>query len=74
MSREIAGKLFSSREELGLEPLSDEELAEAKKIFAQARADVSNTRPEDRVPASRKFWDDTSGTELDPERRGHEQA
>lgn len=69
MSREVAGKVFSSREELGLEPLGDEELAEAKKIFAQARADVSSTRPENRVPASRKFWDDTSGTELDPNRR-----
>ncbi|QIS01677.1 hypothetical protein F5X71_04565 [Nocardia brasiliensis] len=65
MSKEIAGKKFSSLEEEGLEPLSDEELERAEQMFAEARARIAAVPPEEPRQASRKFYDDTSGTEFE---------
>ncbi|WP_084484495.1 hypothetical protein [Nocardia anaemiae] len=65
MSEKIAGKTFRSLEEAGLEPLSKEELEQAERMFAEARAEVAAVPPEKRRPASPKFYDDTSGTEFE---------
>ncbi|MET9492786.1 MULTISPECIES: hypothetical protein [unclassified Nocardia] len=65
MSEKIAGKTFSTREELGLEPLSEEELSAADRMFAEAEARQAAVPSEKRVVAPRKFWDDTSGTEFE---------
>ncbi|MEV6769713.1 hypothetical protein AB0N05_13900 [Nocardia sp. NPDC051030] len=68
MSKEIAGKIFTTDEELGLEPLSQDEITEAERMIAEAEARRAAVPPEKRRPASRKFWDDTSGTEFDQRR------
>ncbi|MFG1794440.1 hypothetical protein [Nocardia sp. NPDC049149] len=65
MAKEIAGKVFQSCEEAGLEPLSVEELERAREMFAEAAAARAGVRPEDMRPASPKFYDDTSGTEFE---------
>jgi hypothetical protein len=67
VSREIAGKIFSTPEEAGVTPPTEEELAVARKMFDEFQAKVDAVAPEDRVnDVSPKFWDDTSGTEYDP--------
>jgi hypothetical protein len=66
VSREIAGKIFSTPEEAGVTPPTEEELAEARKMFDEFQAKVDAVAPEDRVTeVSPKFWDDTSGTEYE---------
>lgn len=70
MSREIAGKIFSTPEEAGVTVPTDEELAAARKVFDEFQAKVDSVAPEDRMTdVSPKFWDDTSGTEYDPRRK-----
>ncbi|HET9889485.1 MAG TPA: hypothetical protein VFQ42_03195 [Mycobacterium sp.] len=70
MSREIAGKIFSTPEEAGVTPPTEEELAAARKMFDEFQAKVDAVAPEDRVTdVSPKFWDDTSGTEYDARRK-----
>jgi hypothetical protein len=70
MSREIAGKIFSTPEEAGVTSPTKEELAHARKMFDEFQAKVDAVAPEDRATeVSRKFWDDTSGTEYDPKRK-----
>jgi hypothetical protein len=70
VSREIAGKIFSTPEEAGVTPPTEEELAEARKAFDEFQAKVDAVAPEDRVTdVSPKFWDDISGTEYDPRRQ-----
>jgi hypothetical protein len=66
VSREIAGKIFSTPEEAGVTPPTEEELAAARKMFDEFQAKVDAVAPEDRVTeVSPKFWDDTSGTEYE---------
>ncbi|WP_407688467.1 hypothetical protein [Mycobacterium sp. HUMS_1102779] len=66
MSKELAGKIFSTPEEAGVTPPTEEELANARKIFDEFQRKVDAVTPEDRVTeVSPKFWDDTSGTEYD---------
>lgn len=66
MSREIAGKIFSTPEEAGVTPPTEEELARARKMFNEFEAKVDAVAPEDRATdVSPKFWDDTSGTEYE---------
>jgi hypothetical protein len=66
LSREIAGKIFSTPEEAGVTPPTEAELARARKMFDEFQAKVDAVAPEDRVTdVSPKFWDDTSGTEYE---------
>jgi hypothetical protein len=70
MSERIAGKTFSTPEEAGVTPPTEEELARAEKIFDEFEQKLDAIAPEDRVTnVSPKFWDDTSGTEYDPRRK-----
>jgi hypothetical protein len=70
MSERIAGKTFSTPEEAGVTPPTEEELARAEKIFDELEQKLDAIAPEDRVTnVSPKFWDDTSGTEYDPRRK-----
>ncbi|AFC45730.1 MULTISPECIES: hypothetical protein [Mycobacterium] len=67
MSKKIAGKTFSTPEEAGVSAPTEEELARARKAFDEFQARVDTVAPEDRkTDVSPKFWDDTSGTEWDP--------
>ena len=66
MSKRIAGKIFSTPEEAGVTPPTEEELARARKAFDEFQRKVDAVAPEDRVTEiSPKFWDDTSGTEYE---------
>ncbi|WAC93704.1 hypothetical protein [Mycobacterium sp. Aquia_213] len=71
MSKKIGGKTFTTPEELGRKPPTEDELARAREIFAEFRRQRDAVPPEDRVTElSPKFWDETSGTEFerrDPE-------
>lgn len=70
MSEKIAGKIFSTFEEAGVTPPTDEELARARKAFDEFQREVDAIAPEDRIKEiSPKFWDDISGTEYDPKNR-----
>ncbi|WP_081490141.1 hypothetical protein [Mycobacterium sp. MOTT36Y] len=67
MSKKIAGKTFSTPEEAGVSAPTEEELARARNAFDEFQARVDAVAPEDRkTDVSPKFWDDTSGTEWDP--------
>lgn len=62
----IAGKIFSTPEEAGVTPPTEEELAAARKAFDEFQQEINAVAPEDRVrEVSPKFWDDTSGTEYE---------
>lgn len=66
MAEEIAGKIFSTPEEAGVTRPSEEELAEARKLFDEFQERVDSVPEADRwteVPS--KFWNDTSGTEYE---------
>jgi len=66
MSERIAGKTFSTPEEAGITPPTEEELARAEEIFDEFEQKIAAIAPEDRVTnVSPKFWDDTSGTEYE---------
>ena len=66
VSKRIAGKTFSTPEEAGVTPPTDEELARAQKIFDEFEQKIDAVAPEDRVKeVSPKFWDDISGTEYE---------
>ncbi|WP_084505629.1 hypothetical protein [Nocardia harenae] len=65
MGKEVAGKIFSTPEELGLPPLGEDELAEARRMLAQAQARRDSIPPEERTPAAPKFYDDAAGTEYE---------
>ncbi|WP_374025756.1 hypothetical protein [Mycobacterium sp. HNNTM2301] len=72
MSERIAGKTFSTPEEAGVTPPTEEELAEAERIFDEFEEKINAVAPENRVAdVSPKFWDDISGTEFDPRRKSH---
>jgi hypothetical protein len=66
VAKKIAGKIFSTPEEAGLTPLTDEELAEARKLFDEAQERVDRLTDADHwTEVSPKFWDDMSGTEYE---------
>jgi hypothetical protein len=66
VSKRIAGKTFSTPEEAGVTPPTEEELAHAEKLFDEFEQKINAVAPEDRVTeVSPKFWDDTSGTEYE---------
>lgn len=70
--REIAGKIFLTREEAGVRPPSEEKLARARQLLDEFQQKVDAVADEDRpTEISPKFWDDISCTEYDP-RRGEE--
>jgi hypothetical protein len=67
--KRIAGKTFSTPEEAGVTPPTEEELARARKLFDEFEKKIDAVPPEDRVKdVSPKFWDDISGTEYDTRR------
>ncbi len=66
MSKKMAGKTFSTPEEAGVTPPTEEELAHARKVFDEVQEQM------DRLPESarwtevpKRFRDDTSGTEYE---------
>ena len=66
MSKKIAGKIFSTPEEAGVTPPTEEELAHARKLFDEAQERIDQLTEADlwtEVPS--KFWNDTSGTEYE---------
>ncbi|GFG63402.1 hypothetical protein MKUB_08920 [Mycobacterium kubicae] len=66
MSREFAGKIFSTPEEAGVTPPTEEEIARAREAFDAFQRRMDAVPLEDRMKeVSPKFWDDTSGTELE---------
>jgi hypothetical protein len=66
MAKRIAGKIFSTPEEAGVTAPTEEELAEARKLFDEGRERVDRLTEADHWPeVSPKFWDDMSGTEYD---------
>jgi hypothetical protein len=69
VSKRIAGKTFSTPEEAGVTPPTEEELAHARKLFDEFEKKIDAVPPEDRIKdVSPKFWDDISGTEYDTRR------
>ncbi|GAB4997690.1 hypothetical protein JHV666_45050 [Mycobacterium avium subsp. hominissuis] len=70
MSKRIAGKIFSTPEEVGVTEPTAEELERARKDFDEFQAKVDAVAPENRkTKISPKFWDDISGTEYDREKK-----
>jgi hypothetical protein len=66
MAKRIAGKIFSTPEEAGVTAPTEEELAEARKLFDEGQERVDRLTESDHWPeVSPKFWDDMSGTEYD---------
>ena len=66
MAEEIAGKIFSTPEEAGVTRPTDEELADARKLFDEFQEQVDRVPESDRwTEVSPKFWNDTSGTEYE---------
>lgn len=66
MAKKIAGKIFSTPEEAGVAPLTDEELADARKLFDEAQERIDRlTEADEWTEVSPKFWNDTSGTEYE---------
>jgi hypothetical protein len=66
MAKRIAGKIFSTPEEAGITPPTEEEIARARKLFDEFQEQIDRVPEEDRLKeVSSKFWDDTSGTEYD---------
>ncbi|TDZ77771.1 hypothetical protein DE4585_00735 [Mycobacteroides salmoniphilum] len=66
MKEHIAGKTFGDSSELGIEPLSQEEIdaANAQLDAFHSRAIDAHQSGQGRLMSS-KFWDDTSGTEYE---------
>ena len=66
MAKKFAGKTFSTPEEAGVTPPTEEELARARKLFDEAQERIDRVTEADFWPeVSPKFWDDMSGTEFD---------
>lgn len=65
MVKKFAGKTFSTPEEAGVTPPTEEELANARKIFDELQEQIDRVPDADRpTEISPKFWDDTSGIEF----------
>jgi hypothetical protein len=66
MAEEIAGKIFATPEEAGVTRPTDEELANARKLFDEFQEQIDRVPESDRwTEVSPKFWNDTSGTEYE---------
>jgi hypothetical protein len=66
MAEEIAGKIFSTPEEAGVTRPTDEELANARKLFDEFQEQIDRVPESERwTEVSSKFWNDTSGTEYE---------
>jgi hypothetical protein len=66
MSKKIAGKTFSTPEESGVTPPTEEELAEARRLFDELQERIDRLTEADywtEVP--KRFRDDLSGTEYE---------
>jgi hypothetical protein len=66
MSKEVAGRIFSTPEEAGVTPPTEAEIAHARKLFDESQAQIDRV-PEGDIPTevSSKFFDDVSGTEFE---------
>ena len=66
MSKEVAGKIFSTPEEAGVTPPTEAEIAHARKLFDEFQEQIDRV-PEADIPTevSSKFFDDVSGTEYE---------
>jgi hypothetical protein len=66
MSKEAAGRIFSTPEEAGVTPPTEEEIAQARKLFDEFQEQIDRV-PEEDIPTevSSKFFDDVSGTEFE---------
>jgi hypothetical protein len=66
MVKKFAAKTFSTPEEAGVTPPTEQELARARKLFDEAQERVDRLTEADLWPeVSPKFWDDTSGIEFE---------
>ncbi len=66
MVKKFAGKTFSTPEEAGVTPPTEEEIAHARKVFDELQEQVDRVPEADRLKEiSRKFSDDTSGIEFE---------
>jgi len=66
MSKEVAGRTFSTPEEAGVTPPTEAEIAHARKLFDEFQEQIDRV-PEADIPTevSSKFFDDVSGTEYE---------
>jgi hypothetical protein len=66
MSKEVAGRIFSTPEEAGVTPPTEAEIAHARKLFDEFQEQIDNVAEVD-IPkqVSSKFFDDVSGTEYE---------
>ncbi len=66
MSKEVAGRIFSTPEEAGVTPPTDAEIARARKLFDEFQEQIDRV-PEEDIPKEvpSKFFDDVSGTEYE---------
>jgi hypothetical protein len=66
VSKEVAGRIFSTPEEAGVTPPTDAEIAHARKLFDEFQEQIDRV-PEEDIPTevSSKFFDDVSGTEYE---------
>lgn len=55
MAEKYHGRTYTTREEMGLPPRSDEEIAEAKKAFAEFDAQRAAIPPEERRELPDRF-------------------
>lgn len=68
MSKEIAGRKFSTPEEAGVEAPTPEQLDKYREKFKEARKRLRSASPDPEIFAGDKYHDDISGTEFDPRR------
>ena len=66
MSKEVAGRIFSTPQDAGVTPPTEGEIAEARKLFDEFQEQIDRV-PEADIPTevSSKFFDDVSGTEYE---------
>jgi hypothetical protein len=66
MSKEVAGRIFSTTEDASVTPPTEAEIAHARKLFDEFQEQIDRVSEED-VPkeVSSKFFDDVSGTEYE---------
>jgi hypothetical protein len=66
VAEKIAGKIFSTPEEAGITPPTEEEIARARKLFDEFQEKIDRVPEEERwTEVPKKFWDDLSGTEYE---------
>jgi hypothetical protein len=66
MAKKIAGKTFSTPEEAGVTPPTEEELAHYRKLFDEGQERVDRLTEADHwTEVPKRFRDDMSGTEYD---------